>query len=261
MKKLLSISCLTLLYCQTFGQLSIKEINASLVQVKNGLYASKYELSNQQYSHFLNSLKKSNDVRAISVAQIDTTNWLNKQSYNAPYATYYHAHPAYQNYPVVNISYEAATLYCEWLTKQYNSDPKRKFKKVVFRLPSEEEWMLAARAGKTSAIYGWPGNEIKNNKGETKGNFRRDPDDMFVGDKKHMTLPDVTAPVNSFSKNVFGLYNLSGNVAEMTNVQGIAKGGSWKDNPEALKIESKLTYDGKPRVDVGFRYFVEIMEE
>jgi hypothetical protein len=31
-------------------------------------------------------------------------------------------------------SYERARLFCKWLSKQYNADPKRKSKKVRFRL-------------------------------------------------------------------------------------------------------------------------------
>ena len=43
---------------------------------------------------------------------------------------------------------------------------------------------------------------------------------------------DVTAPVNSYTKNYFGLYNLIGNVAEMTSEKGICKGGTWNNRLE-----------------------------
>jgi len=41
-----------------------------------------------------------------------------------------------ENYPVVNISIDDAQAYCEWLTTQD--------KKYIYRLPSEEEWILGA---------------------------------------------------------------------------------------------------------------------
>ena len=41
-----------------------------------------------------------------------------------------------ENYPVVNITIAEATAYCEWLTKQD--------RKHIYRLPSEEEWILGA---------------------------------------------------------------------------------------------------------------------
>ena len=52
----------------------------------------------------------------------------------------YHWHPAYDNFPIVNITKEAMTLYCDWVTKKYNNIEKRSFKKVKFRLPTEMEW-------------------------------------------------------------------------------------------------------------------------
>lgn len=41
-----------------------------------------------------------------------------------------------ENYPVVNITIADATAYCDWLTKQD--------RKHIYRLPSEEEWILGA---------------------------------------------------------------------------------------------------------------------
>lgn len=41
-----------------------------------------------------------------------------------------------ENYPVVNIAVAEATAYCEWLTTQDNTH--------IYRLPSDEEWILGA---------------------------------------------------------------------------------------------------------------------
>ncbi|MDZ7649210.1 MAG: hypothetical protein U5K54_19695 [Cytophagales bacterium] len=35
----------------------------------------------------------------------------------------------YNHYPAVNISFEAANAYCDWLTQQYNNAVERKYKK------------------------------------------------------------------------------------------------------------------------------------
>jgi formylglycine-generating enzyme required for sulfatase activity len=261
MKKLLSISLLVLLASATFGQVDIKEINGSLAKINNKLYASKYEVSNKLYMAFLKSLKLSGKTDLLSVAQIDTLKWTDKLTYNEPYVHYYHSHPAYHNYPVVNISYEGAKLFCEWLTEQYNSNPKRKFKKILFRLPSEEEWMIAAQAGNSNAIYPWEGKELRNKKGQVMYNYKREVKDTLWVDGKYIENADVTAPVKSYWQNNFGLYNMSGNVAEMINKKGIAKGGSWRDDSEYLKIASKYEYDGKAQTYMGFRYFAEILEK
>src|SRR6478736_4482820 len=51
---------------------------------------------------------------------------------------------SFGHYPVVNISHKAAIAYCQWLTDEYNNLKKRKFKKVLFRLPTINEWQIAA---------------------------------------------------------------------------------------------------------------------
>jgi sulfatase modifying factor 1 len=210
---------------------------------------------------FLNSLKQSNKTNLLAIAQIDTLKWTDKLTYNEPYVHYYHSHPAYQSYPLVNISYEGATLFCEWLTEHYNVDPKRKFKKVLFRLPSEKEWIQAAQAGDSSAIYPWEGNALRNKNGQVLYNFKRQLKDTMWVDGKYLENADVTTPVQSYWKNNFGLYNMGGNVAEMINEKGIVKGGSWRDDSEYLKIDTKYKYDGNAQVSVGFRYFAEIIEK
>ena len=261
MKKLLSISLSAFLFITALGQVNRKEINESLAKINDKLYASKYEVSNKLYMIFLNSLKQSNKINSLAIAQIDTLKWTDKFSYNEPYVHYYHSHPAYQNYPAVNISYEGAKLFCEWMTEQCNSDPKRKFKKVLFRLPSEKEWMLAAQAGDSTAIYPWKGKELRNKKGQVMYNYKRNLVDTLWVDGKYVENADVTAPVKSYWKNNFGIYNMSGNVAEMINEKGVAKGGSWRDDSKYLKIDSRYKYDGKAQASVGFRYFAEILEK
>lgn len=246
---------------KTFGQADIKEINRSIIKINERLYASKFEVSNKLYMIFLNSVKQLNNANLLAVAEIDTLKWADKLSYNEPYVHYYHSHQAYQNFPVVNITYEGAKLFCEWLTAQYNSDPKRKFKKVFVRLPSEEEWIIAAQAGNSSAIYPWEGKEIRNKKGQIMCNFKSELKDTLWINGKHVTNADVTVPVNSYWKNNFGLYNMGGNVAEMLNEKGLTKGGSWRDNQKYLKIDINYKYDGNAQPFVGFRYFVEILEK
>jgi formylglycine-generating enzyme required for sulfatase activity len=74
---------------------------------------------------------------------------------------------------------------------------------------------------------------------------------------------DITAPVKSYEPNTFGLYNMSGNVAEMLFEKGKTKGGSWLDSAEAMKIASngKFAQYSQPCPAIGFRVFMEVLEK
>jgi sulfatase modifying factor 1 len=246
----------------TFGQIDVKQIDRSLAKINERLYASKFEVSNKNYREFLQALIKQNRMAELSIAQIDTLKWNeNISTYsNNPYVDYYHKHPAYNDYPEVNVSYEAAQLYCQWLTKTYNSTPKREFKKVLFRLPTEHEWEIAARGGDSLAKYPWKGDFLKNKKGLYLCNFAREANDQIGIAGKLNDSSDITAPVNAYYPNGFGLFNVSGNVAEMISDKKIVKGGSWQSTPEYLTITSKQSNDGNPKPTVGFRFFVDIIE-
>jgi hypothetical protein len=63
---------------------------------------------------------------------------------------------------------------------------------------------------------------------------------------------DVTAPVNSYTKNHFGLYNMIGNVSEMVTEKGTSKGGGWRHLLEECRVGKDITYE-KPTSWLGFR--------
>ena len=94
---------------------------------------------------------------------------------------------AWQNQPMVMVSWEDAQAYCEWDGR---------------RLPSEAEWAHAARGGKKGLMYP-NGNELTHNDANFEGTGGRD---AF----------EYTSPAGSFPPNGFGLYDMAGNVWEWT---------------------------------------------
>ncbi len=253
---------------------TLKEIESSVEKLSDKLYVGKYEVSNRLYLAFEQSLQKAGKTEALKTSALDTLNWRDKLAYNEPYVGYYYRHPAYASYPVVNMSWEAANLFCQWLTDWYNADAKRKYKKVVFRLPTESEWVKAARGGDKSNIYSWG---IRLLQGcEYAGNFRRIGDECLKYDtvKKQIIVDrdvfgiagelndaaDITAPVNAYKPNDYGIYNTCGNVAEMISRKGIACGGGWRSLGGDIRIDSRLSF-ARSASDIGFRYFMEVVEE
>lgn len=95
--------------------------------------------------------------------------------------------------PVINIDRADMLAYVAWLNSQGGQRG--------FRLPSEAEWEYAARAGTTTAFY-W-GNE---------------PDPAYANTRRNEGADtfELTSPVRSFPANPWGLYDMAGNVWEMT---------------------------------------------
>ena len=175
---------------------------------------------------------------------------------------FFNAHPDAEESPVQNISYEAATFYCEWITELYNrsTSKKKKFKKVIFRLPTESEWMLAASNGKKGK-YAHGGDNITNNKGCFLYNLNVAGEPCRGGDNLHAGNDGGFFPVkvDSYFPNDLGLYNTNGNVSEMIDEKGKAKGGSWAHEPDNCTIQSIQKYSG-PDPSVGLRVFMEVVE-
>jgi formylglycine-generating enzyme required for sulfatase activity len=96
--------------------------------------------------------------------------------------------------PVINVDYTDARRYVYWLREKLGV-------KALYRFLSEAEYEYATRAG-TQTAYPW-GNEIGNGNANCK----------FCGSRWD---DKQTAPVGSFAPNQFGLYDMLGNVVELT---------------------------------------------
>ena len=145
-----------------------------------------------------------------------------------------------KGFPVVNITEHAALTFCKWLSAKTGN---------FYRLPTEAEWEYACRAGGSDyysfgndstqlAEYAW---------------YKANSDDKYqkVGTKK---------------PNAFGLYDMHGNVAELTLDQYTAsgyqnrgsevtidpwvkptelypravRGGSWRDDATELRSARRI---------------------
>lgn len=253
------------------SHLRAKEIQTKYSKITETYYIGKYEVSNEDYKRFLNGLLENNEKEIYNACLPDSLVWQNELS---PLANYYFISPSFENYPVVAVSYENAIQYCKWLTKEYNSDSKKEFSKVLFRLPTKSEWTYAANGGDSTKIYTWNGQFMKDKRGFLC-NFLRLGDNVITYNNStksynviknegkvetEMNRRQIAGSVNSFYPNEFGLYNMCGNVAEMVSEKGIAKGGSYDDPGYDVRIASEKNYT-KQTKDIGFRVVMEILEK
>ena len=99
------------------------------------------------------------------------------------------------SYPVVHIAYEDAKAYCEWANR---------------RLPTEAEWESAAQGNYKNAVFPWGDdvNLLNSNANTWQGNFpiKNESIDGY----------EMIAPVKSFPANSIGIFDMVGNVWEIT---------------------------------------------
>ncbi len=100
------------------------------------------------------------------------------------------------NYPVVHVVYEDAMAYCKWANR---------------RLPTEAEWEAAAQGTATAAIFTWGNDGAQLNQ---KANTWQG---VFPTVNKAVDGFAYIAPIKSYEPNSLGIYDLSGNVWEITN--------------------------------------------
>ncbi|MBC7861420.1 MAG: SUMF1/EgtB/PvdO family nonheme iron enzyme [Bacteroidia bacterium] len=274
------------------GSVHLPGVNAEGKSTKtvsvSSFYMYPYEVSNMLYRVFAYDVGLT-DFSLYEKILPDTLVWRHKLAYNEPYVEYYYRHPAYRDYPMVGISHEQCELFCKWLTEKYNADPDRKFKKVIFNLPTKNQWYYAAAEslsddnGKKNVIpparlFPWSGPYLRNGKGLILANFKEidqatikgenATDNNFIRNADYGVAgtlndnADVTAPVNAYLPNEAGLYNMAGNVEEFVREKGITKGGSWNDTGFYLRNDVEEKYDSTNSVSSsrGFRFVMEVVE-
>lgn len=192
------------------------------------------------------------------------------------------------NQPAVNLSWQDAALYCNWLSEQEGLPVFYQVEEgevtgvnpeaTGYRLPSEAEWEWVARTtgeGVPELRFAWgdrmppvgnPGNIADSSARSILGEIVMEYTDGFA----------VTAPIGRFDVNYHGVFDLTGNVAEWVHdfygavgslggerevdplgpdagEYHVIRGASWANGSITELRLSFRDFGNQPRNDVGFR--------
>lgn len=193
----------------------------------------------------------------------------------------YFDNEAYDDYPVVGVTWEQANAYAYW--RSHNKERSKKLHKYLvgydmpYTLPSEAQWAYAA----TGSMKLEELNQFKiprNKEGSLEANFKQQ-EGKYTQDGSSFTMH-----VMAYKPNVHGLYNMLGNVAEWVldaynesawafvhdqnpvleydaaddepdvMKRKVVRGGSWKDNAQSLSPHTRgYEVQDVPHSYIGFR--------
>ena len=212
----------------------------------------------------------------------DTLCWVHDYAYsmNEDFTRNYFSSSAYDNYPVVGVSWRQAKAFCVWRSNMLNQylESIDYTRLNDFRLPTESEWEYAARGGIASQSYPWGGPYVRNPNGCFLANY--EPLKGAYDDDGGVK----TLMVGHYAPNDFGLYDMSGNVSEwcldaynestyqvanamtpyynydakdddpLAMKRKVVRGGSWKDQKYFIQVQTR-TYEfmDTAKCYIGFR--------
>ncbi len=181
------------------------QIPKGMITIQKDFYIGHYEVSNVEYNEYLKSQQASENK---------SKEW-NKE---------------FQ--PAVNISWNDANNYAKWLSRLTGKK---------YRLPTENEWEYAARAGATTQYF-WGDRDTSHRKDAWRKEY---PDNAHNFAWIKTNAQGITHTVGSKEPNPWGLYDILGNVSEWCSDNlnekdsRVLRGGSWASTPEQIRLSQR----------------------
>lgn len=247
------------------------------IKLKENFYIDQTEIRNLDYLEYTHWISRIHGRKSNTYAKAlpDTTVW---EHFNKRLTTEYFRDPIYLYYPVVGLTKQQATNYCNWRSERvyemmligkgiikFNTSnnidsvfaiekmlsgaypTKRKFSnKELFpiphyRLPSKDEWEFAATGGLDPKKFEYG---CKNN---SNLGFATVENQNEFFDRGY-----TTRDVKKTGQNNYKIWGMIGNVAEMVQEDSLCKGGGFFHTAYECKIQNNQT-SSAPKAWIGFR--------
>ncbi len=258
-------------------------------------YVDKSEVANIHWLEYLHYIKEDSSAQFYASSLPDTTLIIkifpNGEILNN---ANYIKNVTFRYFPLVGVSYEQAANYCKWrsviVTNKWSAEKilNTKKYKLNYRLPTVNEWIkiaaengynslkptdteivesLTSRDSTIKMLYNqgiFADGKVAN---KAVVQFYEDnPIHFFENlaynttDRSLIQLLPIKLPTSTRGANANYIYDLRGNVSEITATEGIAKGGNWKSKPGEIGLMDNVRYQ-YPSELIGFRCVCEIIEK
>lgn len=201
-----------------------------LERITEPFYMAQYPVTNAQYRQFV----KETGRREPEGLRVDGERLLwNFKPWQDPQWNQ-------DDQPVVCVTYDDMTAFCEWLSKEEGK---------TYTLPDKNQWEYVCRAG-TTTDYNWGTNEIS----LELANYN-------PSDEARIILTGSLKPVGAYKPNAWGVCDMHGNVNEATSTISpcgnffTARGGGYLDTARRCRSSSNRNrcYKKQALASIGFR--------
>jgi formylglycine-generating enzyme required for sulfatase activity len=236
----------------------------ALVSFANGFWIGKHEVTVDQFRTYLQRAKARTEAETDgmggygwneSTGQIEGRdkqfNWLST------------GFTLSSNHPVSNVTWNDATAFCRWLSL---------VEQAAFRLPTEEEWEYACRAG-SRGRWGHSDSVVELERYANLADELAQAHWSRLADRDYLPANDghiFSAPVGRYHPNAWSACDMHGNVWEWclgqegaapvgeTPAEAPARGGSWFSPPDDTRAANRAVQPVDSRnAFLGFRVVLE----
>ncbi|MGP0069268.1 MAG: formylglycine-generating enzyme family protein [Isosphaeraceae bacterium] len=201
------------------------------VRITQSFYLGMHQVTRGQFGRFVEATRYQTEAEKDGKGGYGWDASSNKWEQNPKFTWRSAGFEQTDNHPVVNVSWDDASAFCDWLSRQEGQP---------YRLPTEAEWEYACRAGTTTRFsFGDSENLL--------GQYA-----WYAANSTNQTHP-----VGEKKPNTFGLHDMHGNVWEWCSdgyeadyykkspasdplgseqaVLRVIRGGSWYNDPQSAR--------------------------